>query len=503
MGLNFLTLFLLINTRPDIFFNHKQKLIKETAGSKLENYLQKIKMKNNDILNTNTKDSFIFIDTDADNMIIKQLTEDDLTFGKMQNENNFDEFKARVFAYLYKNKTSKTAKYVPIGVNKDEEKVKGWRVYLTLMNSLAGDKHKLIKVCFPEDDPKGNFALVLNKFDESCQGIVQKIEEKKVLALINTSNTDINSNFNSNGNLSETTEKLRKMQSQILDSTIRNRLKNTLTPTPAANSFLEKSSTTSTKKSFSMEALAEKFSLEELSKIKALIKFGKDNKIIDEIYKNKGNLKLNELVNIINNNNDTLIDSSDSSNNDNNTTLQSEVRQLKQIIRTQNDKIDSYYKEMNQTISGMNDMLFFVKELSGEFQKTMLAFGDSLKKVNGGVGVSMPRPSEFRFKEVVRKDDNKQKEKEIKKLITKAADIKKPLGKATATVSKVSKPSSPFLNIENFDSMEDDDDMLEIDSSSSGRGKTKNKLNKNLSKKKGSISVIPDPYDDENEFINP
>jgi hypothetical protein len=196
-----------------------------------------------------------------------------------------DEFKARIFTYFYKNKQQNLSEYKPLGVNIDEETIKGWKVYLILMSSTKmNENHKLLKVCFPENDSKINFSFVIS-FDNSCQDLVKNINDNKILEGENDSST---------------TAELHSMQNRFVENTINKKIENSalFKIKNQQNSFIEKSSeiNSNQQKSFSIDNLAKKFSIEELTKIKALIKFAKQNKILDKIYSKNGEVKIEELV---------------------------------------------------------------------------------------------------------------------------------------------------------------------------------------------------------------
>ena len=49
-------------------------------------------------------------------------------------------------------------------------------------------------------------------------------------------------------------------------------------------------------KFFSLDSLSQKFSIDELNKIKSLIKFAKTNQILEKIYEKNGDITLNDLL---------------------------------------------------------------------------------------------------------------------------------------------------------------------------------------------------------------
>ena len=155
--------------------------------------------------------------------------------------------------------------YSPIAVSDDAEQLKGnWKAYVILM-AKEGLDNKLMKICF---NPIHKSLFIKLNYDEECSSIINELENKDVFAEKDTVKLELN--------------KLKNDSSKI--------------------SFLEKSSTTTeteesaTKKNFSVSQLMEKFSVDELNKIKAIIKFAKKNDITNKVFENKGDISLEELV---------------------------------------------------------------------------------------------------------------------------------------------------------------------------------------------------------------
>lgn len=485
----------------EINFNTlKEKLIQKTFVFKLENYLRKIKMKNLGIINDANKDDFLFIDTnDKDKLILNNLSISNVNFNKMQDQKDFDEFKARVFTYIFKNKNlGKEEMYTPLGVNIDEEKFPGWKIYIVLMNSVSrGNKHKLLKVCFRENTPEDNFALIMN-FDKTCNELITQIVEKEVMKEDN----------------SESTKKLHYMQSKILEDKLKQKFVGKgINSNNKHNSFIEKSADSSTAsdspaKSFHMDTLANKFSVEELAKIKSLIKFAKTNQILEEVYSKKGDVKIEDLFNpkdngTINltshsiNSNQTVISSSSiniPSNTNTNTntkssfnetsdinvnSLQSEILGLRSIISNQNMKMENYFQSMN---SNMNEMKEIIKILKHNIDESNV---QKVKGENNKTNISSQEGS-------VNTNNINSPNKELKKLIKnnkgkKTAKTTKPLN----TLDSAGK-SSPFLSPLAIDSIEEDD-FLE----------TMGKVNKVDKLSKPKVSKEEKLANSGYDFINP
>lgn len=264
-------------------------------------------------------------------MILKKISSKDLNLSSNELEKSFnteavripqrDDFKARLFAFYFKNIKTKCMKFKPIGVSFDEERIPDWKVFLVLMDYSDNNKekyaertnknkifevdHKLVKVCYPEKNLNIVFAIVLN-FDKSCLDYVNLSSSVDLLSENSTEDTIKFKNFQNS---------LMDKDSSLSENFI-NGFDNINSPNPPL-SFLEKSQNVSEKissykanfndnrvkeqkengKTFGLDSLVSKFSVEELNKIKSLIKFAKKNKIMDDIYKKKGEMSLSDLAN--------------------------------------------------------------------------------------------------------------------------------------------------------------------------------------------------------------
>lgn len=235
----------------------------------------------------------------------------DISFNSGNRISKKDEFKARFFSFAFKNINANKMIFKPIGVSLDEEKIDDWRVFIVLMdyvnnlmntsiddinNNGVNSQHKLLKVCFPERDLDFVFAIVIN-FVQSCQDYISYLNSIQLLS----------------ENLSRESDNVTKSQQGMINASLLQNIKDT----KKTFSFLEKSQNVYEKisnpdkkysiihenfikdknKEISIDVLAAKFSLDELNKIKSLIKFAKKNKIMDDINKNKGEMSLIELTN--------------------------------------------------------------------------------------------------------------------------------------------------------------------------------------------------------------
>lgn len=169
-------------------------------------------------------------------------------------------------------------------------------------------------------------------------------------------------------------------------------------------SFIEKSAKVgkNEKTSFSLDSLAEKFSIDELKKIKSLIKFAKNNKILDLIYEKSGDVKMDKFLNQTATNpmplnNLTLLT----------TNINLEITGLKKSINDQQQKLNNNLKQMQDNFVGFWNIINFMKEQNVEFQKSMLVFGSSLANLNGKVNNITAQINNFdnKISEVAKKVD--------------------------------------------------------------------------------------------------
>jgi len=285
------------------------------------------------------------LDSATDLLILKKIELSDLNLQTNEfqkglnslNESNSskiakkDDFKARIYAFIFKNIKTKKLQFTPVGVNFDEESIPNWKIFLVLMDYIKDSslpsssnnnidkvpsEHKLLKVCFPDDDGKNIFAIVVN-FDKSCLEYVnfansffllsneenQQMNGFKVYKkhLINENNLQqqTNKRFINNRNSKVTGNKhgsfIEKSQNIIEDDT-NNNLENT--NSNLENNQLNKKSIKEKEsgKPISFDNLVNKFTVEELNKIKSLIKFAKKNKIMQDIYVKKGDINIHDLV---------------------------------------------------------------------------------------------------------------------------------------------------------------------------------------------------------------
>jgi hypothetical protein len=107
------------------------------------------------------------------------ISNDDLNYTNLQNEDSDDEFRARLFAYKWARENVNKISLRPFTVSKGNEDLdKHWKNYLVLLMGDNG-QNKLTKVCFPADI-QDNFAIVTN-MNNKCENKIQKIREYKIL----------------------------------------------------------------------------------------------------------------------------------------------------------------------------------------------------------------------------------------------------------------------------------------------------------------------------------
>ena len=273
-----------------------KRLFKEASDLKLENYMKKVELKKLKLLDK----SIVFLDSYINE--ISKLQAKDLSYSISQ-KNDESELKARIFAFIYI-KLSNLTNFKPFSVNKDLEEEKGWNIYVVLLHNIDTNNdsnNQLIKICLPEE--KGSSYGLIVKFDNTCKEKIdllnknhffEKHEFAKQIRVMEDKIT--NSNIK---NKFKQTDKLATTNNNINTQDNINSTKNQQLPTKAtvhkSSSFIENSANEKLQ-TFSMESLANKFTMDELYKIKSLIKFGKVNKLIDRIYKTNGNVKLEDLI---------------------------------------------------------------------------------------------------------------------------------------------------------------------------------------------------------------
>lgn len=296
----------------------------------------------------------MFLDSPTDILILKKINSSDINFSSNELEKSFndsndnnnanpkicqkDDFMARIFSFIYKNIKTKRLQFKPIGVSLDEEKIPNWRIFLVLMDYIKDDsienndkldrnssKHKLLKVCFPENNDKNVFVIVVN-FDKSCLDYVNYANSVNLLS----------------DEQNEKANKLRQYQNYLLNNNLLQNLSSNKDSLQSkdnyrnSGSFIEKSQNIieNTKENYSkqeemqfktdngkeggkaiaIDTLMSKFSVEELNKIKSLIKFAKKNKIMDDIYNKNGEINLNDLAAIKNPNQIQILNNRNSKN---------------------------------------------------------------------------------------------------------------------------------------------------------------------------------------------
>jgi hypothetical protein len=155
------------------FENEKSKIEAKINSMRLGNYLRKLMLRNNDLIDN----EFIFLEHED----FLQLGNDDLNYSNMQMEDDDNEFRARVFSYKYaKGNQSFVKKGLrPYTVSPGNEQLdSNWKNYIILMMGKDGE-NKLLKVCFPTGLEE-NFAII-TKFEKNCSNKIEKIKEYKIL----------------------------------------------------------------------------------------------------------------------------------------------------------------------------------------------------------------------------------------------------------------------------------------------------------------------------------
>jgi hypothetical protein len=140
----------------DDFINEKHKIEKSLNQQKLSNYLTKLLMKNDNIID---KEMF-FLDNDDFN-----FENDDINYSSVQVKDDDNEFKARLFGLKWAMSNSKENRLRPYHVKEGNEKIENWKNYLVLMMGKENE-YILKKVCFPVRQGE-NFGIVTD-FANKC-----------------------------------------------------------------------------------------------------------------------------------------------------------------------------------------------------------------------------------------------------------------------------------------------------------------------------------------------
>lgn len=147
----------------DGFVKEKVKIEKALNQQKLSNYLTKLMMKNDNIID---KDMYFLDNEDF------QFGNEDINYSSMQLRDDDNEFKARVFALKWGLANEKKKELRPYHVKDGDEKIENWKTFLVLMMGKDED-YVLKKVCFPDRQGE-NFAIV-TEFSKNCKDKVEFI----------------------------------------------------------------------------------------------------------------------------------------------------------------------------------------------------------------------------------------------------------------------------------------------------------------------------------------
>lgn len=183
--------------------------------------------------------------------------------------------------------------YQPIGVSYDLENLKGnWKSFLILMGK-EGLENKLHKICF--NPFHLDVLIVLEEYENSCNSIVEFLENSNILS--NEDPLYIEHHIESNNYEELKTNSSHNLKSDIkqtsfLESSISNELTSESSLKNYNNAFNANSNTNSNN-NISVSKIMSKFSFDELSKIKSVIKFAKKNNILDKIYSSNGEIEFN------------------------------------------------------------------------------------------------------------------------------------------------------------------------------------------------------------------
>lgn len=137
-------------------------------STKIENYLRKLVLSNNDIKNN----TIVFIDeSDLD------VNPNEINY-ILQKDSDENEFRARLFAYKYAKNLNATTHFTPLtAVHSDEVTDRNWDAFDILLT--GGNENEGIKICLNKNR-EVNFAVAV-KVNEKCSDIIAKIEKLKII----------------------------------------------------------------------------------------------------------------------------------------------------------------------------------------------------------------------------------------------------------------------------------------------------------------------------------
>ena len=145
------------------FVKEKDKIEKSLNQQKLSNYLTKLMMKNDNIIDN----EMYFLDNED-----FKFGNEDINYSSMQMQDNDNEFKARIFALKWAQSNEKQKGLKPYHVKDGEEKLDNWKSFLVLMMGQE-EEYVLKKVCFPDRQGE-NFGIV-TEFSHNCKDKVDLI----------------------------------------------------------------------------------------------------------------------------------------------------------------------------------------------------------------------------------------------------------------------------------------------------------------------------------------
>jgi len=146
----------------DDFINEKIKIEKSLNQQKLSNYLTKLMMRNDNIID---KDMYFLENEDFN------FGNEDINYSSMQIRDDDNEFKARIFGLKWALSNAREKELKPYHVKEGNEKIENWKNYLVLMMG-RNDNFILKKVCFPDRQGE-NFGIVTD-FTKNCKDKVEK-----------------------------------------------------------------------------------------------------------------------------------------------------------------------------------------------------------------------------------------------------------------------------------------------------------------------------------------
>jgi len=132
-----------------------------------------------------------------------------------------------------------------------------------------------------------------------------------------------------------------------------------------------------------MNQISHKFSISELKKMKSLIKFAKNNNLLEKILEKDGEISLGDIAkDNISNNLSTLFQNYTKQYEVERQEISKEIQSMKLMQVVKQAKLNSYFTETNENVNAIKEIMLFTKNFNTDFKNQILGFGKNLKEIN-------------------------------------------------------------------------------------------------------------------------